>query len=403
MAFSKSLWDGTDPLYAPCISWTKGTYSNWKCPASHVKAGYAVKSVRLEPGHPNDEHALSRAMKCRELTKELVRWAEGQKKPRIDTTTWRYLLARYTDDEFSPMQATKANSRESNLWLIGKLEIIIGHMRFADLNYEQIMRITKAMEQEGRSVDYIRRMMTCLRAVAKYGRLIGIKGVAEVKEVLGDMRFKSAPKRQVAPTRDQVEAIVAAADNKGEFAFATGLLLQYEFMLRAVDVRGQWFKTNEREGGIIRNGRRWQDGLTWDMFDADLAGFSKVISKTAASQPDPYHFNLADIPYLRQRIADLAPPSKRLGPVITTRGMPFTASGWSHAYARHRATAGVPNDVWCMDMRAGGVTEGDLMGASRESLSQAAQHSQLQTTGRYARGRSENAAKVVKLRQSGRE
>ncbi|MCB2111816.1 MAG: recombinase, partial [Rhodobacteraceae bacterium] len=61
-----------------------------------------------------------------------------------------------------------------------------------------------------------------------------------------------------------------------------------------------------------------------------------------------------------------------------------------------------PDSVWMMDMRAGAISEADRMGASREQLSQAAQHADIATTGRYVRNRSDAAAKVIELRQRNR-
>jgi hypothetical protein len=184
--------------------------------------------------------------------------------------------------------------------------------------------------------------------------------------------------------------------------FALGIMIQYEFALRAVDVRGQWLKTHETSGGIIRNGKRWQDGLTWDMFDLDLTTMTKLISKTRNSLPEPYEFDLTAVHEVRERLLAIR-PSNAVGPVLLARrsgGLPFTNSGWTQAWSRLRKKAKVPKEIWMMDLRAGAVTEAKAMGADPYMLRDAAQHVQSQTTDRYSRSRSDGANNVVRLRNS---
>lgn len=110
-------------------------------------------------------------------------------------------------------------------------------------------------------------------------------------------------------------------------------MIQYEFALRAVDVRGQWLKKDEAKGGVIRNGKRWQDGLTWDMFDPDLTTMTKLISKTQNSSPEPYEFDLTAAPEVRKKLMSIR-PDNTVGPVLLARrsgGLPFSKSGWTQA------------------------------------------------------------------------
>jgi hypothetical protein len=400
MAFDKSLWDGSDPLYAPCISWSR-KYPSWKCPKKYLDAGFETKTVRLEPsGSPEDEHQAKRALRCRQLTQELVQWWDAMDAPKIKPGTWEWLIARYRTDEFSPFQDVKANTRANYEWLLDKWLVAIGHMNIEDLTFEEIKRTELAMKNNGRSKSYIKRLFKMLRIVAGYGRAIQCAEATMVSAVLSQIRFRSSPARKVYPTREQVYAVVAEADKGGNRNFSLGIILQYELILRAVDVRGQWLKSDEKEGGIVRNGKRWQDGLTWDMVNDDLSGFEKVISKTARSMPEPRYFDLSNLPEIQARLAE-TPEDKRVGPVILTDrlGMPFTTVGWSQAWARYRKAAGIPENIWVMDARAGGVTEAKEMGADPFSLRDAAQHANVTTTNRYARGNA--SGKVVALRQKG--
>ncbi len=67
-----------------------------------------------------------------------------------------------------------------------------------------------------------------------------------------------------------------------------------------------------------------------------------------------------------------------------------------------RAT-GVPDHVWDMDARAGGISEGDEAGADLDMLRSAAGHTRASTTARYVRGTMGKSRKVAELRQAHRE
>ena len=79
----------------------------------------------------------------------------------------------------------------------------------------------------------------------------------------------------------------------------------FENLLRGVNVYGEWEPVGEGQGGIVyktpSRTLRWVKGLTWEMFDADLTGFTTVISKTARSSPEPYDFDLMNAPSIRER------------------------------------------------------------------------------------------------------
>lgn len=218
---------------------------------------------------------------------------------------------------------------------------------------------------------------------------------------------------RVAPTRDQTMAIIQEADRRGMHDFALGLSLQWWFGLRAVDVRGQWFEINEKDtGGITRETivkrksftrikhTRWQDGLTWDMFAPDLSGFTKVISKTASSNPEPEWFDLTKLPELQSRLPLLA-STGRTGPVILSGdGLPYTREGWSNAFRRIRRHLKLPDDIRSMDLRAGAITEARDQGATLADMRDMATHASTDTTQRYIRGTEQARGRIIELRKS---
>lgn len=395
MSFDNRLWDGSAPLYAPCLSWTRDT-AFWKVPAKYRAAGYKITSIKL-PGMKGDGNDAIRATICRQNTQDMMRWWNDQEQSAPAYGTWKYLIGRYKSDAFSPYRDVKANTREVYDYLLARWETEIGHMAIGHLDFTAIKTIEHTMKAKGRSVSNIKRMFTMLRTLARYGKALNLSGARDVADILGEMRLRTPPARSAAPTRAQIEAIVAEADKAGAMHFALGVLLQYELILRAVDVRGQWLAV-DGEGGIARNGKRWQDGLTWGMFSDDMTSFTKVISKTSKTMPEPYIFDLTDLPDIRRRLMEVRKP---VGPVIVSErhGLPYDRHAWSNTWRRFKSAAGITDDIRIMDARAGGITEAKLSGANPYDLRDAGQHSNIATTSRYARSRSETANKVVKLRR----
>jgi hypothetical protein len=396
--FRPSVWNDLEPDYAPGLAWSKGTYPRWQAPRKYLIAGYKVHSRKLD-GIKGDGQDLARAAKCRELTRDMLRWYDENCIDKPHPDSFGHLIARYKTDEDSTIHGIKGNTRQGYDALLALWDKVIGHMQVSDLDYSEIKKIERAMLAKGRSPGNIGRHMNMLRTVVKYGTLIKMPGARDVKETLSNMRFSGSQTRSVAPTRDQILAIVAEADKRGLYGFSCGLLICYEYTLRAVDVRGQWLKDEGGEGGIVRNGLRWQDGLTWDMIEPDLSSFTKTISKTRKTMSTPYTFDLTAIPDLQARLERIGSRG-RVGPVIVSaEGAPYTIYGWSQAFRRIRKHVGLPDELTAMDTRAGGVTEAKLLGANPYELRDAAQHRHLTTTSGYDRDRSASANNVVRLRQ----
>ncbi|GGE23820.1 Phage integrase family protein [Gemmobacter megaterium] len=381
MRYDDRLLSGADPLYAPGMD--QGRY--WKAPARYVKAGYVVKRVRLEGSD------LEKAARCRALTREMLEWYEGAEK--VEAGTWQWLIGRYKGDEFSPFQEVKPITRATYTAEVAKMETGIGQERLADWNQVRIKQWHRGMLSEGRSVDYAKRQVTQLRIVVNYGAQIENAECARLAFILSKMEFPSPQPRQKAMTREQAEAIVAAADAAGHVSFGTAILLLFETGLRQVDVRGQWLDAGQSDGGISSRGKRWADGLTWDMIDADATTLRKITSKTGAEA----EYNLLDLPVLRVWLKAM---DRKAGPIFTMRdGTPYKTRYFSALFSRFREKAGVPEDVWLMDTRAGAITEAKAAGANPADIRDLAGHADIQTTNRYMRGRKDGTARVIKLRQ----
>lgn len=376
------------------LSWASSTRAFWKCPPKYRKLGYPVKTVRL-PGYQGDGRDEERATLCQEENMKAESWLEGPAAPAVGS--WRTLIQRYKADEFSPIHDIKPKTRELYLWLLDRWDKAIGSTQIIQTDYERIRRIERAMKDNGRSKSYIKRMFTMLRTVTKYGVAIGDQDAERVSKVLSAIRFSSSPARSETMTHEQVDAFVAEASARGLDGLALGVLFCAWFAFRPVDVFGQWVSGT---GGISRNGKRWEDGLTWDMIAPDFSHFTKVISKTEDSLPEPITYDLTPLPEIQERLRKAA-EGGRVGPVVVCHsGQPYEHRARARAFRRVAKAVGIPDNIQMRDIRAGVLTDTRKLGVEPYIIRDLAGHTQLSTTDRYLRGRHESINNVVKLRKA---
>jgi integrase len=166
-------------------------------------------------------------------------------------------------------------------------------------------------------------------------------------------------------------------------------------------VIGEWvpIANGDNDSGIVLGGRRWSHGLTWSDLSTDLV-IVKETTKTGAVVAHDLKF----CPIVMDVLARI-PAERRVGPLITDEeaARPYA----EHAYAREwrliARAAGIPDHVWNMDARAGGISEADDAGADLDAIRSAAGHTQASTTARYVRGTIGKSRKVARLRRAHRK
>jgi hypothetical protein len=384
MNYDLTRLDGSDPSYAPGMKKPVKGLFYWAPPQADIKAGYAIRSMRL-PGRSDDGRDMERAAKARDLTRELLRWREDQS-PKVQHGTWQWIIGRYKSDDFSPIHDVKGNTRNGYLEQARYWENAIGAVLIAETDFATIKNIQRGMQAKGRSDAFIQRAMSSLRRMVGYGVKIDPSLFRDVRDVLAEMTFRGSSRRNVCPTRDQVFAIIAEANKDGNTLFALGLELQWWLACRSIDIRGDKI-----------NGQ-WQDGLTWGMVDLDLGTITKTPSKTEKYMPEAITWDLSAIHHVIAALRAI-PPAHRIGPVIrNTRGNTYDKRSWADTFAKYRALAGVPEEIKAMDVRAGAITDAKRNGATAIQMRDAANHSSVQTTNRYIRDRNASVNQVIQMR-----
>lgn len=392
MRFRDSVWDDSEPTYAPCMKQIRKGYV-WVSPRKYRAAGFAIKTIRME-GTVGDGLDLERAAHARALTREMLEWYEGETEGR-EPGTWGWLIARYLTDEFSQIHEVRPNTRAKYKKELARIEAAIGSVLISETDFTRMKMWQRAMRDKGRSTAYIKKWFTHWGLALSHGIKIGNEDCLRIRHIRAEMRVKSPPRRSAFITRPQVEAVVSEADKRGFGFLSLAVLIRFEFMLRGVDVYGQWEPAEGRKGGIRHHDKIWVDGITWDMISPDVTRLTKVISKTRDSMPEPYEFDLTAVPDIRRRLMDM---EARTGPLIVTQdGLPPKSDYVTKLFKRIVRDLGLPDELQIRDSRSGGITEAKSL-VDPYTLQHAAQHSQQSTTDIYARGRSDAANKVVQMR-----
>lgn len=407
MPFKDSLWDDSEPEYAPCSKFIHGAW-RWIPPKRYIEQGYLTKHIKLDGPHVKSGPSFAQAKHCRELTKELVLWFEEQEQ-KLEPNTWGWLIAHYMSDPLSDYHTVDPSTREVYGRWMRRLKEIIGNVLIAETDYPRMAGWRAAMEKKGRSRDWIKKFFTHFGLVISHGVKYQVDGCYKVKIIRAEMRIPNPPSRSDYFEREQIEALVAECDARSTTAaplVALAVLMRFEFMLRGVDIYGEWVKDPDAKGGIEKNGRQWVKGITWEMIDPDVTRITKLISKTKSSIPEPYTFELTHLPEIRRRLLAI-PKAERVGPLFKMPSGTPPGNGYISRFFKKvlrsmiedekYSDLGLYDGLQLRDSRAGGITEAKDMVEPME-LRDAAQHRQITTTDRYVRGRSESANKVIAIR-----
>ncbi|MFG1345247.1 integrase [Xanthobacter autotrophicus DSM 431] len=385
--------DGTERLY-------------WAAPKSALAAGFPNRIVRLHfSAHDPAQHPLIEAA-CKRLEAEALEWTAGRRETRsaFDGTI-ASLVRQYQTDMASPYREVKWNTQRTYDQVLGVIEKAFGKRSLAALGISDFRRWydeAKKPKAPGGS-ERVRKahgIISMMRRMFAYGVTAELQECGRLLTILEKARFKQPGRRRQKLESHHVEAFIAKALDAGRQSLALGTALQFETTMRQRDVIGEWepIPVAESAGGIVLGARRWVRGLTW----ADISDAFVVMKVTTKTGSEVAH-DLTLCPLVMDLLARV-PADRRIGPLIVdeTAGRPYA----EHAYAREwrlvARAAGIPDSVWNMDARAGGISEADDAGADLDAIRSAAGHSQASTTVRYVRGTIGKSRKVAELRKAHR-
>jgi hypothetical protein len=396
----------------------------WIPPAKDIKAGYIPKSLMLSrTASPADLAAA-----CRRQWQDLEDWRSGKTKEKPLRLTIGWLIDRYLTDDLSPFQRLRPDTQQSYRWECSRIKQTVGERRIDPkleggvlvprIVGEDIRRwyhgwghpppreevlpdgTVKLIEQKP-TPSRARHCIAMLRTLTSYNVEIGTLGAVELRERLAAMRFDGARARAIAPTYSQVDAIVTKALEMGYRSIAITTLAQFELIERRTHIIGQWSK-----GG-------WGHGWVWDG-EVLLGGQYRRVGVSADWRIVYYQtkkganlreFDLKAVQRLLALMQE-TPKERRTGPIIICEatGLPWEKRRYQEKFREIARAAGVPDDIYSMDMRSGGATEADHIPEITDRMfDDAGGWADPKMKDRYRRRKQDNAQKVVQLRQNARK
>ena len=225
------------------------------------------------------------------------------------------------------------------------------------------------------------------RTLINYYTEIGGPGAVQLREMLSAMQFEKSPARDTAPTLEQVNALVTKAEEMGFRSIAITTLAQYELIERRGHIIGKWV------------GDEWRDGWVWEGISAEWIITYYQTKKGRRLR----EYDLKVVQRLLGMLQE-TPKDQRHGPIIICEqtGDPWIKRRYQEKFREIARAAGVPDEVFSMDMRSGGATEADGAGVSDRELQDAGGWLDQKMLVVYRRDKQRNANVVVLARQTAR-
>lgn len=378
----------------------------WRAAKAAVKAGYPVKSANLAP-FAADERMLRK--RCQRLQAEMIEWMSGRReRPMNFDGTFASLISIYQCDAESPYHKLKPSSRHPYDVYIRMLTLEIGARRIDACDGRDALSWFKAWSDPtlagGRPrIAAARMAMIVLKTALSWGKACRLRGCAEFKATIEDLRFQAPAPRQEAPSAGDIVRVREQAHRLGHAPAALAYALQFEGTLRQWDVIGEWIPLDDPRPSALIDGRRKWIGPTWLLVDEQLV-LPVTPTKTEESSRARVVVDLPTCPMVMEELGK-APPSPQGAPLIVNprTGLPYRQEYFRELWRRCAEAAGIPRTVWNRDLRAGGITEARQAGAPTDDVAKLAGHANKRTTARvYDRDSLEAARRVARARHEHR-
>ncbi|PWT71903.1 MAG: integrase [Chloroflexi bacterium] len=414
----------------PGLKWRKRTTGPpipyWIAPRQAIKAGFKIKSWNLSRCPPEDIPG-----RCQRMYAEALAFASKYKASIPYDGTIASLINLYQVHPDSPFQRLSATSLRTYSGYASRLAKQYGERRIADLTGLDVMRWHKTWrtphgnnyESAGynpipgsrplprsgcksalprqETVAAAAMALNVLKAALSFGNTCGFRDCAVFRGMISNLRLPAPKPREEAPDAQDVRLAMEAAVALGCPSAALAYALQFETAARQYDIVGQWVPLMAAHpSGFIAGGKKWI-GPTWAAIDADMI-LTLTPSKTERTTGKRVRIDLKLCPMVMEAISTI---ERRAGPLIVDdrTGEPFWARQFERLWGKVRAAAGLRPTLWNRDLRAGGLTEGSMAGASSDDRAKLAGHSQKISQRVYDRDVLVSSSRVNEARAKFRE
>src|SRR5262245_29438343 len=406
---------------APGLRWrrkAKGFVAEWQARTDLVRRGWAPKSVTLAVVEGDMTAAESSwiADRCNALQSEMLVWGRGgiPEVSQYDGTLGS-LVRCYQLDPDSRYRKIRYQTRLNYDVLCKRISREHGSELIREIRPRQIVRWHEAWAESG--IPMAHALMGMLRTLLKFGvSILEDDECVRVRMIMHDMRFEVGQARKEQITAEQAAAIRAIAHRMGFPSIALAQAVQFDCTLRQKDVIGEWVPFDDPEvSGILHTLTRskWVRGITWQEIDDNF-----ILRHKTSKKGKTLVVNLRLAPMVMEELNLVAglnlveglTRSKlpATGPLIIAEGKFGDQQPWAaHRFRRHwreaARAAGIPDEVFNMDSRAGAITEGlDATDGNLNAVKHAATHGNIAMTQRYDRSGAKIVEDVMEKRQAHR-
>jgi hypothetical protein len=376
-----------------------------------------------------DDAAIKRL--CQEWTALLHAWIAERSKPdaAAPATLTRYdgsvraACRIYQEHPDSPFQAVKANTRRTYVVSLDLIERTVGQRLIRNLTVLDGRRWYAVWRQPADAggperVDRAHDGISMWKTVLGFHASLRRPECKLLLEELKLVRFEKGGGREEEMTSGQCGAFIKTALELGRagkipaeraLSMATGVAAQFELALRQKDIIGEHAKNEAdldkavRRGAAAiawRNGDVWVGSFTWE----NVPGWRWRMKTSKSKYRQAVDFDLSIFGLLLPLLERVALADRHGAIVKGEHGLPVRERSyrkWFRAIAR---AAGIPDEVWNMDSRAGAATEAEEAGVPLGDIADLLTHSQggAGTTPRYIRRRSKKIVTMAEARQRAR-
>lgn len=316
--------------------------------------------------------------------------------------TLRGLIEKYKEDPISGWSQLRYHTRQNHESLLKRMVDAHGDVVLSDIRLRTVeewyLRWSDGKKKKGMGHMFISK----LRTLCHYGAgLLEDPECTRICIILGTRRYEGSKPRQDFITAEQATAIRVKAREYGYHSIALAQAFQFDIVLRQKDVIGEWVPFEEPgESDTEWHGQKWLKGLRWEKIDSDL-----ILRHTTSKVGKPLEVDLTLAPFVMEELRLMPDFMKtRTGPIIVSEAtaMPWVAAEFRRKWRMIATAAGVPKNVYNMDSRSGGITEGTDAGMTLEQMRHAATHSHVGMTARYSRNSASKIAESLRARAAHR-
>jgi hypothetical protein len=346
----------------------------WCAPWQAIKVGFTIKSWNLSQCPPEDIPA-----RCQRMWAEAMAFATKHRHdaPGYDGTIGSLINLYQTnpDSSFKRLKPTSLNCYSKYAEKIAKN---YGERRIANLTGLDVMRWHQTWRTGPHGREYLAAAamaLNVLKAALAFGQTCGFKDCRDLRAMISTLHLPAPKPREEAPDAQDVRRAMDAARALGYPSAALAYALQFETAARQYDIVGQWVPLSDaRPSSVLAGGRKWV-GPMWTAIDDDMI-LTITPGKTERTTGKRIRVDLKLCPMVMEALTCMG-IQPRAGPLIIDdhAGRPFINQAFEQLWAKVRIAAGLRPTLWNRDLRAGGLTEGSMAGASSDDRAKLAGHS----------------------------